>query len=189
VAHTQLTHLGEGILTKFFRSWFLFLNVATFGAGIAGYIQGLLPHFVSIQSTPYVIPIVVTFVLGFVYSVYLYWKSTTTKVSDFGNISQFKAWWHYKLDIVRWAGYMLIMAGLLGTILGFMAALSPDVISAASATDAGSIKLLLTTLMGGTGIALQTTFIGTAAGGFWLEINAKLAESQVFKEWIKHVRD
>jgi len=179
-------------LIAFSATWFVFINVAAFAGLFSGYVAGMLPYFVSDHTIPYAVPVALVFLFGLVFTVITYYKSLTTSISDFTSENfreeeKFKAWWNFRIKSIRWIGYLLIFLGLVGTILGFMAALSPESVDVASATDASSIKALLITLMSGTGIALQTTLLGSVFGGVWLEINAKLIENNVFKRWLADV--
>ena len=68
----------------------------------------------------------------------------------------------------------LVLLGLIGTVIGFIVALSgvqPD-----AAADVGAIGPMISTLIGGMAIALHTTLVGSLLH-LWLMVNVRLLES------------
>jgi MotA/TolQ/ExbB proton channel family len=68
----------------------------------------------------------------------------------------------------------LVLLGLVGTVIGFIVALSgvqPD-----AAADVGAIGPMVSTLIGGMAIALHTTLVGSLLH-LWLMVNVRLLES------------
>ena len=63
--------------------------------------------------------------------------------------------------------------GLLGTVIGFIMALSG--VDAQAAGDVDSIAPMVTTLIGGMSVALYTTLVG-AVLNIWLMVNYRLLE-------------
>jgi hypothetical protein len=67
----------------------------------------------------------------------------------------------------------LVLLGLIGTVVGFIVALSgvePD-----AAADVGAIGPMISTLIGGMAIALHTTLVGSLLH-LWLMVNVRLLE-------------
>ena len=75
---------------------------------------------------------------------------------------------------VRHLGSILVLLGLVGTVLGFIIALSgidPD-----AATDVSAIGPMVSSLITGLGVALYTTLVG-AVLNLWVMANYRLLES------------
>jgi biopolymer transport protein ExbB/TolQ len=66
-----------------------------------------------------------------------------------------------------------VFLGLIGTVIGFIIALSG--VNAEAAADVSSIGPMVTTLISGMSIALYTTLVG-AILNIWLMINYRLLE-------------
>jgi MotA/TolQ/ExbB proton channel family len=72
----------------------------------------------------------------------------------------------------------LVLLGLIGTVIGFIVALSgvrPD-----AAADVGAIGPMISTLIGGMAIALHTTLVGSLLH-LWLMVNVRLLEGGTIK--------
>jgi biopolymer transport protein ExbB/TolQ len=67
-----------------------------------------------------------------------------------------------------------VFFGLLGTVIGFIMALSG--VNADTAGDVESIKPMVATLLDGMSVALYTTLVG-AVLNVWLMVNYRLLES------------
>ncbi|MBT6442551.1 MAG: hypothetical protein HOK61_09020 [Alphaproteobacteria bacterium] len=79
-----------------------------------------------------------------------------------------------RIGIVRHIANTLVFLGLIGTVLGFIIALSgvdPDL-----ASDVKSVGPMVSTLINGMSVALYTTLVG-AVFNIWLMINYRLLAS------------
>ncbi|MEM8948858.1 MAG: MotA/TolQ/ExbB proton channel family protein [Pseudomonadota bacterium] len=79
-----------------------------------------------------------------------------------------------RIAVVRHIAGSLVFLGLIGTVIGFMIALSgvnPD-----DAADISAIGPMVSTLIGGMSVALSTTLVG-AVLNIWLMVNYRLLES------------
>ena len=79
-----------------------------------------------------------------------------------------------RIGMVKHIASSLVFLGLIGTVIGFIIALSgvdPD-----SAADVTSIGPMVTTLISGMSIALYTTLVGSVLN-IWLMLNYRLLES------------
>lgn len=75
---------------------------------------------------------------------------------------------------VRHAGNSLVLLGLIGTVVGFIIALSA--VDPATAGDANAITPMVASLIDGMGVALYTTLIGSILN-IWLMLNCRLLET------------
>jgi len=78
-----------------------------------------------------------------------------------------------RIASIRHLANSLVFLGLIGTVIGFIIALSG--VDAAAAADVNSIGPMVSTLIGGMSIALHTTLVG-AILNIWLMINYRLLE-------------
>lgn len=79
-----------------------------------------------------------------------------------------------RISIVRHMAGSLVFLGLIGTVIGFMIALSG--VNPEKAADIGAIGPMVSTLIGGMSVALSTTLVG-AVLNIWLMINYRILES------------
>jgi hypothetical protein len=79
-----------------------------------------------------------------------------------------------RISSIRHIGNSLVFLGLLGTVIGFIMALSG--VDAQTAGDVDAIGPMVTTLIDGMSVALYTTLVG-AVLNIWLMINYRLLES------------
>jgi hypothetical protein len=79
-----------------------------------------------------------------------------------------------RIASIRHIGNSLVFLGLLGTVIGFIMALSG--VDAQAAGDVDAIGPMVTTLIDGMSVALYTTLVG-AVLNIWLMINYRLLES------------
>ena len=77
----------------------------------------------------------------------------------------------HKISIVRQVANILVFLGLIGTVIGFIAALSG--IDAKSAADTSNIAGMIGRLISGMSVALYTTLLG-AMLNLWLTINYRM---------------
>jgi biopolymer transport protein ExbB/TolQ len=78
-----------------------------------------------------------------------------------------------RIASIRHIGNSLVFLGLLGTVIGFIMALSG--VDAQAAGDVESIGPMVTTLIDGMSVALYTTLVG-AVLNIWLMVNYRLLE-------------
>lgn len=79
---------------------------------------------------------------------------------------------------IRHLANSLVLLGLIGTVVGFIIALSgvrPEVVS-----DVGAIGPMVSTLIGGMSVALYTTLVGSLLN-VWLMVNVRLLEGGTVK--------
>ncbi len=77
----------------------------------------------------------------------------------------------HRIQVVRLVANLLVFLGLIGTVIGFIIALSgvdPDAVS-----QADSVAAMVTTLIQGMSVALYTTLLG-AVLNVWLNINYRI---------------
>ncbi len=79
-----------------------------------------------------------------------------------------------RIAVVRHIAGSLVFLGLIGTVIGFMIALSG--VNPEDAADISAIGPMVSTLIGGMSVALSTTLVG-AVLNIWLMINYRLLES------------
>jgi hypothetical protein len=79
-----------------------------------------------------------------------------------------------RIASIRHIGNSLVFLGLLGTVIGFIMALSG--VDAQAAGDVDAIGPMVTTLIDGMSVALYTTLVG-AVLNIWLMVNYRLLES------------
>ncbi|WGF86235.1 MotA/TolQ/ExbB proton channel family protein [Marinivivus vitaminiproducens] len=83
-----------------------------------------------------------------------------------------------KITPVRYLASTLVLLGLIGTVVGFIMALSG--VDPQAASDASAIGGMVATLIGGMSVALYTTLVG-AVLNIWLMIACRLLESGTAK--------
>jgi hypothetical protein len=79
-----------------------------------------------------------------------------------------------RLGTIRHVATTIVLVGLVGTVIGFIIALSG--VDATAATDPGAIAPMISTLLLGMAIALYKTLVGTVLN-IWLMFNYRLLES------------
>lgn len=79
---------------------------------------------------------------------------------------------HSRANII-WIAHSLVVLGLIGTVIGFIQALSGVDVKATG--DATSISPMVASLIAGMGTALYTTLVG-AVCNLWLRLNLRLLE-------------
>ena len=79
-----------------------------------------------------------------------------------------------RIAVVRHIAGSLVFLGLIGTVIGFMIALSG--VNPEDAADIGAIGPMVSTLISGMSVALSTTLVG-AVLNIWLMVNYRLLES------------
>jgi biopolymer transport protein ExbB/TolQ len=79
-----------------------------------------------------------------------------------------------RIAVIRHIANTLVFLGLIGTVIGFMIALSG--VDPESAADIGAIGPMVSTLISGMSVALSTTLAG-AILNVWLMVNYRILES------------
>ena len=79
-----------------------------------------------------------------------------------------------RIAVVRHIAGSLVFLGLIGTVIGFMIALSG--VNPEDAADVSAIGPMVSTLISGMSVALSTTLVG-AVLNIWLMVNYRLLES------------
>ena len=79
-----------------------------------------------------------------------------------------------RIAVVRHIASSLVFLGLIGTVIGFMIALSG--VNPEDAADISAIGPMVSTLISGMSVALSTTLVG-AVLNIWLMVNYRLLES------------
>lgn len=80
----------------------------------------------------------------------------------------------HNIQIVRIVANLLVFLGLIGTVIGFIIALSG--VNAEAASQADSVATMVSTLIQGMSVALYTTLLG-AVLNVWLNINHRILSS------------
>lgn len=83
-----------------------------------------------------------------------------------------------RLSPIRHLANSLVLLGLIGTVIGFIIALSG--VSPEVASDVGAIGPMVSTLISGMSIALHTTLVGSILH-LWLMVNVRLLEGGTVK--------
>jgi hypothetical protein len=89
-----------------------------------------------------------------------------------------------RLGAIRYMANLLVLLGLVGTVLGFIVALSG--IDPAAAGDVNAIRPMVSTLLEGMAIALYTTLIGSILN-IWLMFNYRILEQGTVHYYTKLV--
>lgn len=176
---------------------FAIVNLAAFALLTAAYFQGWLTTVVEGDGTGLTIAIFVVFLAGLAVCAYKLrfiscelgcirnldpcvqsWASTYLAEVDgrgSGSRAVTAATLRIKLTdriiVVRHIANSLVLLGLIGTVLGFVIALSG--VDPTSAGDVQAIAPMVTDLIGGMSVALYTTLVGSISN-LWLTINYRI---------------
>ncbi len=91
-----------------------------------------------------------------------------------GQIGMVRLKMSHEIQIIRQIASMLVFLGLIGTVIGFIIALSG--VKPEAVTQVDSVATMVATLIRGMSIALYTTLLG-AVLNVWLSINYRLLSS------------
>jgi hypothetical protein len=91
--------------------------------------------------------------------------------------------WSHAVGTIGTIASGLLMLGLVGTVIGFMHALGADTLQGALSGDTNAFKTLIVQISSGTGIALQTTLLGSL-GYLWLAMNRSAVKNIIFSKWL-----
>lgn len=78
------------------------------------------------------------------------------------------------IQIISYVANVLILLGLIGTVVGFVIAVSGLGDSIAGGTNLERVQGVLGQIVTGMGVALFTTLVGAILGGLWLEIHYQM---------------
>ncbi len=78
------------------------------------------------------------------------------------------------IQIINYVANVLILLGLIGTVVGFVIAVSGLGDSIAGGTNLERVQGVLGQIVNGMGVALFTTLVGAILGGLWLEIHYQM---------------
>lgn len=176
---------------------FALLNMAGFALLVAAYFQGWIDTVVAADGTRLVFVIFGVFLLGLAIAGRLVWRFS----DELNHVSEFKisenSWaasyfdevkgrgsgsraitasalrmkMANRISVVRHFANTLVLLGLIGTVLGFIIALSG--VDPELAADVRSIAPLVGDLIAGMSVALFTTLVG-AVLNIWLMVNYRI---------------
>lgn len=78
------------------------------------------------------------------------------------------------IQVVNYVANVLILLGLIGTVVGFVIAVSGLGDSIAGGSNLERVQGVLGQIVNGMGVALFTTLVGAILGGLWLEIHYQM---------------
>ncbi len=78
------------------------------------------------------------------------------------------------IQIVAYVANVLLLLGLIGTVVGFVIAVSGLGDSIAGGTNIERVQGVLGQIVNGMGVALFTTLLGAILGGLWLQIHYQM---------------
>lgn len=185
---------GTGLQTHAILYKFTLLNLAAFALVAAAWMQGWIETILQADGTRLTLVIVATFLAGLTYCAFKVWR-ITRELNCVRNYDPCEESWaaHYLAEVsgrrsgsraitgsafrlritgwiapVRHFANSLVLLGLIGTVLGFVIALSgvdPEAVS-----DVSAISSIVSTLLAGMSVALYTTLVG-AILNLWLMVN------------------
>ncbi|MGI9409941.1 MAG: MotA/TolQ/ExbB proton channel family protein [Hyphomicrobiaceae bacterium] len=176
---------------------FALLNAAGFALCIAVYFQGWLDGLFDVNVRLAALIIVAVFIYGLVLCAIKIWQTTQAlddirggtfgpesrarrylETADFGDaesrtvqINLLRLRLTHKIASVRQIANILVFLGLIGTVIGFIVALSG--VDAKAAADTTHVARMIGTLISGMSVALYTTLLG-AVLNLWLSINYRM---------------
>ena len=83
------------------------------------------------------------------------------------------------IQILHYVANMLILLGLIGTVVGFVIAVSGLGDSLAGGENLQRVQGVLGQIVNGMGVALFTTLVGAILGGLWLQLHYQLLEKAI----------
>jgi len=164
------------------------ISVNIFGIALLGtaYVNGWVDLVRSADPTGITELIFVLFMWGWVLSAQKAWyigkridklKAKFSWVSSnmsIASIEALKLKIINKIAIIKWFSGVLVILGLIGTVIGFIIALSG--VDVQSAGDVGAIGPMVSTLIKGMQVALYTTLVGSVFH-IWLHLNYYILSS------------
>ncbi|MFK7858335.1 MAG: MotA/TolQ/ExbB proton channel family protein [Granulosicoccus sp.] len=179
---------------------FLLLNILAFALLSAAAWEGYVEKIVSADQTRLSVAIFIVFMVGFLISCWRAWQ-INREIDDLSqgisksslilttSIGSLRLKLTQRIASVRHIANTLVLLGLIGTVLGFIIALSgvdPD-----TASDVNSIAPMVTVLIQGMSTALYTTLIGSVLN-VWLTANYQLLAGgtvQLMSLWLDNTED
>jgi len=176
---------------------FALVNLVGFALLGAAHLQGWTDRAVASDSTGIVLLIFGLFVVGLVLCAWKIWRAShdlnliksydplnPSRVSDYLSAIRLrsaesrsitaellKLKLSSRIGVVRHIANTLVLLGLIGTVVGFIIALSAVKVNLAA--DIETVGPMISTLIGGMSIALYTTMVG-AILNIWLMVNYRL---------------
>ena len=176
---------------------FALLNAVGFALCIAAYFQRWLDGLFVANVRLAALIIVAVFIYGLVLCAIKIWQTTQAldeirggtfgptsrakrylETADFGDVESrtvqinlLRLRLTHKISAVRQIANILVFLGLIGTVIGFIVALSG--VDAKSAADTTHVARMIGTLISGMSVALYTTLLG-AVLNLWLSVNYRI---------------
>jgi len=177
VTHTDLKSRCSSLLFRF-----LLVNILAFALLGAAFWEGYVEKVVSADQTRLSVAIFIVFLVGLSISCWRAWQIDHEIDEVSGNrdskkllpatpAGSLRLKLTQRIASVRHIANMLVLLGLIGTVLGFIIALSgvnPD-----TASDVNSIAPMISVLIQGMSTALYTTLIGSVLN-VWLTANYQI---------------
>lgn len=192
--------LGQGTQSHLLLLQSALINLAGFALLAAAYHQGWLGMVVEADGTGMSIAIFGVFLGGLAICTYKVWRMGA-ELNDAVNFDPARESWAStylnevagrdassraitattcrmaiadRIIVVRYIANSLVLLGLIGTVLGFIIALSA--VDPSAAGDVQAIEPMVTQLIQGMSVALYTTLVG-AVLNLWLTVNYRLLAS------------
>jgi hypothetical protein len=176
---------------------FALVNVVSAGIVVAVYLQGWLQHMFVVNTREFVMLIVAVFLYGLFVCSAKIWRTcaelneirTGDPAPDSRAGKYFAAIYNHdresrsiaatvlrakltnRISIVRHVANALVLLGLIGTVVGFIIALSS--VDASTTNDSEAIAPAIARLINGMSVALNTTLVGSVLH-IWLIVNHRL---------------
>ena len=165
--------------------YFILINLAGVALVVAAHYQGWINKIVEGDSTHLVFVITAMFLVGFAMCAkHVIYLSGSLRKDKSLPIDLLKIKYSTKLEIIRYIANSLVFTGLIGTVIGFVIALSgvnPDIVG-----DIDNIGPMVSTLIQGMSVALYTTLVG-AIFNLWLMANHRLLLNKTVNIVTDHV--
>lgn len=146
-------------MNNLFYRW-LCTNIFGFSLLIVAYINEWVSTVLSADTTNIIIPVIFgVFIWGTILCGHNIWKYSKNIIND-------KSFSTY--TFVRYLANSLVLLGLIGTVMGFIVALSG--VDPLTVSNIDSITPMVATLISGMSIALYTTLVGSIFN-IWLSLN------------------
>jgi len=195
-ARTLLSKISDPFKSLLLLRYTL-LNVLAFSLLVVSYTQGYVQRVIEADQTYLSVVIFIVFLVGLGICTQKVWQTnseidalnssaginspkvahlvsaiTSDKAETRANLSgSMRMRVAHRISVVRHLGNTLVLLGLIGTVLGFIIALSG--VDPEKASDVNSIAPMVSTLIQGMSTALYTTLIGSILN-VWLMANYQL---------------
>lgn len=203
-ASTMQPEAGAPALGNQHRSALLFkfslLNLLAFALLGAAAWEGYIDTVVSADKTRLSIAIFIVFLAGLIISAWRAWQisrevdelsqsTANTTLAENTSMGSLRLRLTQRIASVRHIANTLVLLGLIGTVLGFIIALSG--VDPNTASDVNSIAPMVSVLIQGMSTALYTTLIGSVLN-VWLMANYQLLTGgtvQLMSLWLDRAED